>query len=177
MNLTGLTAPPVIETERLRLRGRTAEDFAFINAMWSDPAVTRYIGGVPRSEEDNWTKFLRMLGHWPVMGYGYWIVENRETRERLGEAGFGEFKREMTPSIKGEPEVGYAFAAAAHGKGYGSEAVRAVVEWGDEHLGGARMSCIIDEGNAPSIRLAEKCGFKITGHATYHGDKILLLHR
>jgi len=177
MNLTGLTAPPVIETERLRLRGRTADDFAFIHAMWSDPAVTRFIGGKPRPEEDNWTKFLRMVGHWPVMGYGYWIVETRETGEPLGEAGFGEFRRDMTPSIKGEPELGYAFAASAHGKGYGGEAVRAVVDWGDKHLGGARMSCIIDEANAASIRVAEKYGFTLTGRATYHGEEILLLHR
>ncbi|MEO1243870.1 MAG: GNAT family N-acetyltransferase [Pseudomonadota bacterium] len=177
MTVTGLTAAPVLETQRLRLRGRTLDDFSFINAMWADPEVTRYIGGKPRSEEDNWTKFLRMMGHWPAMGFGYWIVEEKDTGALLGEAGFGEFKRDMKPSIKGEPELGYAFAACAHGKGYGSETIAAVVAWGDEHLDGVRMSCIIDLENLASIRVAEKCGFVKTGRAIYHGDEILLLHR
>jgi len=41
---------PVIETERLRLRGSRPEDFADSAAMWADPEVTRYIGGWPTLE-------------------------------------------------------------------------------------------------------------------------------
>ena len=36
---------PVIETERLRLRGHRRDDFAACCALWSDPVVTQYIGG------------------------------------------------------------------------------------------------------------------------------------
>ena len=81
-------ATPVLETARLRLRGRTLDDFAFFREMWADPAVTRYIDGKPRSEEDTWTKFLRMIGHWSVMGFGYWAVEEKESGALIGEAGF-----------------------------------------------------------------------------------------
>ncbi len=177
MTITGLTSAPIVETERLRLRGRGLDDFAFINRMWSDPDVTKYIGGKPRPEEENWTKFLRMIGHWPVMGYGYWLVEEKDTGALVGEAGFGEFKREMTPSIKGEPELGYAFAGEAHGKGYATEAAMAVVSWGDTYFGTMRMSCIVDTENVASVRVAEKCGFEKTGTADYHGEEIVLLHR
>src|SRR2546426_7424830 len=55
---------PVIETERLRLRGHRPEDFPDCAAMWADPVVTRYIGGKPLSEEEAWTRTLRCLGHW-----------------------------------------------------------------------------------------------------------------
>jgi len=168
---------PVIETVRLRLRGRTLEDFPFFLDMWADPEVTRYIGGKPRGEEETWTKYLRTLGHWAVMGYGYWAVEEKDSSALIGEVGFGDFKRDMTPSIKGEPEIGWVLASSAHGKGYASEAALAAVEWGDEHLGGARMSCIIEPAHAASIRIAEKCGFKETARTILHGDEILLLHR
>ena len=168
---------PVLETERLRLRGRTMNDFPFFRDMWADPEFTRFIGGKPLSEEDTWTKFLRMIGHWEVMGYGYWVVEDRDDGELVGEAGFGEFKRDITPSIKTEPEIGWGFAPATQGKGYATEAAKAAIAWGDEHLGGARMSCIIDPPNTASIRVAEKCGFKEAARTTYQGGEILILHR
>ncbi len=40
---------PILETERLRLRGHRRDDFAASAAMWADPIVTRYIGGKPLS--------------------------------------------------------------------------------------------------------------------------------
>ena len=168
---------PVIETARLRLRGHRLEDFQFFAEIWKDPEVTRFIGGKPRAEEETWTKFLRTFGHWSVMGYGYWAVEEKATDALIGEVGFGDFKREITPSIKGEPEIGWVLAASAHGKGYASEAALAAVEWGDEHFKGARMSCIIDLEHAASIRVAEKCGFTETARAIYHGEEVLLLHK
>ena len=38
---------PVIETERLLLRGHRLDDFEALAAMWADPAVVRFIGGKP----------------------------------------------------------------------------------------------------------------------------------
>ncbi len=168
---------PVIETERLRLRGRGLDDFPFIRDMWREPEVVRLIGGKPLLEEESWTKFLRMLGHWPALGYGYWLVEERESGRVIGETGFAEFKRSIEPSLQGEPEIGWAFTSSAHGKGYASEAAQAAVAWGDQFLPGERMSCIIAPENAPSIRVAEKCGFETTAETTYHGDTVCLLHR
>ncbi len=168
---------PVIETARLRLRGRTLEDFPFFVEMWADPEVTRFIGGKPRGEEEVWTKYLRTLGHWAIMGYGYWAVEEKASGALIGEVGFGDFKRDMTPSIKGEPEIGWVLASSAHAKGYASEAALAAIGWGDAHFKGARMSCIIEPAHAASIRIAEKCGFKETARTTLHGDAVLLLHR
>ena len=62
--MSGIYEVPVIETERLRLRGRTLDDFPFIRDMWGDPEVVRHISGAPVPEETSWTKFLRMFGHW-----------------------------------------------------------------------------------------------------------------
>src|SRR2546427_3493984 len=115
---------PVIETERLRLRGHRPEDFPDCAAMWADPVVTRYIGGKPLSEEEAWTRTLRCLGHWAWLGFGYWVVEEKATGSFAGEMGFSDWKREIEPSLKGVPELGWVLATRAHGKGYATEAVR-----------------------------------------------------
>jgi RimJ/RimL family protein N-acetyltransferase len=61
---------PILESERLKLRGHRLEDFSHCAAMWGDSEVARYIGGKPLSEEESWTKFLRYVGHWSLLGFG-----------------------------------------------------------------------------------------------------------
>jgi len=168
---------PRIETGRLLLRAHRLEDFPAIRDMWRDPDVTKYIGGKPRPEEEVWIKFLRNAGFWAYFGYGFWIIEEKSSGAVAGEIGFGEFKRDISPPIKGEPEMGWALAAPFHGKGYGSEAARAAIAWADDAIDAARLSCMVDPDNAPSLRIAEKCGFNKTIETTYHGDRIWLLHR
>ncbi len=173
-----MTKPvPILETERLRMRGFAGDDFPFFRAMWADPEVTRFIGGKPKSVEQSWTTFLKMIGHWSVMGYGYWAVEEKSSGALIGEVGFVDYKRPIMPSLKGEPEIGWVLAPAGHGKGYATEAALAAVRWGDEYFDGARMSCIIDVGHDASIGVAEKCGFKETVRTRYGGEDIIVLHR
>lgn len=145
--------------------------------MWGDPAVTRYIRPNPFTREESWSRFVRYFGHWSVLGFGYWVLEERETGRYIGEAGFADYKREIEPSLDGMPEAGWVLVADAHGKGYATEAVRRIVSWGDEHFGAARTSCIIDVANRASTAVAEKCGFQQQQEATYHGDRVLLFTR
>src|ERR1700741_2390541 len=77
--LEKLSAAPTLEAPRLRLRSHRLDDFAASAEMWVDPIVARYTGGKPLSEEEAWTKLLRYIGHWSLMGFGYWAVEDKET--------------------------------------------------------------------------------------------------
>jgi len=174
---SSLIKVPVLETERLKLRGHRLDDFVKCAAMWADPVVTRFIGGKPLSEEEAWTKFLRYAGHWSLLGFGYWVAEEKATGKSVGEIGFADYKRETEPSLKGTPEIGWVLASAFHGKGYATEAVRAVVEWGDSHFERARTSCIIAPDNLASIRVAEKCGYRQSQLATYKGHSVLIFVR
>lgn len=166
------TQAPVIETERLILRGHRAEDFEAIAAQWADPAVVKYIGGTPSSREASWSRLLRYPGHWQMLGFGYWILYEKNNGAEgafAGEIGLADYQREITPSLDGMAEMGWVIAPAFHGKGYAFEAAQAVLEWADTHLD-RQLCCIIDPQHQASIRLAEKCGFIAETDTTYHGS-------
>jgi RimJ/RimL family protein N-acetyltransferase len=168
---------PTLDTPRLRLRAHALADFPACAAMWADPAVTRHIGGVPSTEQQCWSRMTSYLGHWTLMGFGYWAVEEKSSGEYAGELGFTDFKRDIEPSIKGMPEAGWAFVPSKHGRGYATEAVSAIVAWGDGRFDGARTVCLIDPGNLASIRVAEKCGYARMQAATYRGASTVLFAR
>jgi RimJ/RimL family protein N-acetyltransferase len=168
---------PVTETPRLRLRPHTPDDLEACAAMWGDPVVTRFVGGRPFSREEVWARILRYVGHWHWMNYGFWAVEEKDTGLFIGEAGFAEFHRQIEPPLKGIPEIGWAFVPRAHGKGYATETVRAVVAWGDERFGRRQTACIIDPANAASIRVAEKCGYALSQQTQYHGHPSYIFRR
>jgi len=168
---------PILESERLRLRHHRIEDFPHSAAMWADPKVVRYVGGKPLTEEESWTRFLRYVGHWAVFGFGYWVAEEKATGGFVGEIGFADYKRDLQPSLNGIPEIGWVLASQAHGRGYATEAVRAVVAWGDSHFGSVRTACIIAPGNLASIRVALKCGYRESHATTYKGHSVMIFVR
>jgi RimJ/RimL family protein N-acetyltransferase len=166
---------PVLETERLKLRGHRLEDLDDCAAMWADPQVTRHIGGKPFTREEVWSKILRYVGHWPLMGFGYWVVEDKATGAFMGEGGFADFKRDMEPAIE-VPEIGWALVPTAQGKGVATEAVNAICAWGDQHFGDTRTVCLIDPENIASAWVAKKCGYQEFMRATYK-DKATILYK
>jgi len=168
---------PVIETPRLRLRGHRLADFPDCAAMWADAAVTRYIGGRPFSTEESWTRFLRYAGSWAMMGFGFWALEEKVTGAFLGELGFMDFRREMTPSFGDAPEAGWVLTTASHGKGYATEALSAALAWSDESLHAPRTVCMVHPENARSIRVAKKCGYREERDAEYKGNQVIVFAR
>ncbi len=151
--------------------------------MWADADVTRFIGGKPQSREDVWNRLLRYRGLWALLGYGYWAVSERESGRYVGDVGFADFHRDITPSLNGAPEVGWALATWAHGRGFATEAVRAALAWGDTHLESkpgvplTRCVCLISIENTGSVRVAEKCGFRRSHDAKYKGHPTTIYER
>jgi RimJ/RimL family protein N-acetyltransferase len=168
---------PILETVRLKLRGHRLDDFSDFAAMWADHEVTRYIGGKPLTEEESWTKFLRYVGHWSLLGFGYWLVEDKATGKCIGEIGFADYKRDLKPSLEGMPEIGWVLSSQAHGKGYATEAVRAAVGWGDARFKSQRTACIIASENLASIRVAVKCGYREFQLTSYKGKPTMMFVR
>jgi RimJ/RimL family protein N-acetyltransferase len=166
---------PVVETERLVLRGHTVADMALCCELWGDPEVTRFIGGKPFTEEEVWSRLLRYAGHWSLLGFGYWLVEERATGAFVGEVGLSNYRRELVPPLCDVPEVGWVLSPAQHGKGYATEAVQATLRWGRECLEAEEFACIIAPGNTASLRVAERCGFQQRLVTSYKGSPTILL--
>lgn len=167
----------MIETARLRLRGHRVEDLDDCAAMWADSEVVRHIGGRPFSREEVWARLLRYSGHWTLLNYGYWAVEEKASGAFAGELGFADFQRDMVSALGGMPELGYAFASRVHGRGYATEAARAALIWGDAHFVPKQTACMIHPGNLVSIRVAEKCGYREFERTTYRGETTILFVR
>jgi len=129
--------------------------------MWSDPKVTKFITGRPSTEQQTWARLLSYLGHWAVMGFGYWAIEEKESGRFAGEAGLADFKRDVVPAVKDVPELGFALASAFHGKGYATEAARAILAWADPQPRLAETVCLVDERNHASICIAKKLGYDL----------------
>ena len=168
---------PILHSERLRLRAPTVDDFQHSLAMWSDPAVTRFIGGRPQTKEEVWGRLLRYIGHWQALGYGYWVVETIDEGRYIGEVGLSDYRRDIIPTLDGLPEAGWVLAPSAHGRGLALEAARAVLAWRDTELPRGATVCIIAPEHAASLRIAEKLGFRPFSDSLYHGNRTLVLRR
>jgi RimJ/RimL family protein N-acetyltransferase len=138
--------------------------------------VTRHFGRTFTGEE-SWTRLMRYVGHWALLGFGYWIVEEKPSGRFVGEVGFADLRRDITPPLGDTPEIGWVLAASAQGKGFATEAARAAIAWGETNFGRRRTTCIVHPENLPSIRVAEKCGYGEVRRATYKGQPTIVFER
>lgn len=90
-------------------------------------------------------------------GFETWMIVNKETCCVIGDIGF-----HGKPNEKGEAEVGFGLASGERGKGYGFEALKAILSWavGQQTVKTIIADCLID--NKPSARILEKAGMRET---------------
>ncbi|UXN70017.1 GNAT family N-acetyltransferase [Devosia neptuniae] len=167
--------PPILTTDRLILRAHTAADFPGCYTLWSDPDVTRFIGGRPSTQEEVWSRILRYVGHWEVLNYGYFLVTERQTGAVVGEFGLADFRRNVVPPFGDTPEAGWVMLPQYHGKGLAREALTAVLTWADQTM--PRTVCMIHPDNAPSLKLAAKLGYTEYARGQYGEHTPILLER
>ena len=58
-----------------------------------------------------------------------------------------------------------------------TEAARAAIAWGDGHFGPGRTACIVAPRTGPSIRVAEKCGYREFRRTTYKDKPTIMFVR
>lgn len=141
--------PPVLQTERLTLRGPRLTDFDAYKAFYADPEATRFIGG-PKTLGEAWKTFAADAGHWQLKGFGWWTVE--ADGDIAGSVGLHH------PAHQADLEIGWNVYPTGQGKGYATEAAVAAREWARDQLAPTRLVSYIDENNRASIRLAERLG-------------------
>ena len=122
-------------------------------------------------------RLLRIAGHWSLFGHGLFMVEEKASGAVIGEVGLFYGRRDLGPDFDAAPEIGWILAAAAHGRGYASEAARAAQGWFAATQGDRRCVCMIDPAHGASFRVAAKLGYKSYRSTDYHGSSVTLLER
>lgn len=142
---------PVIETERLRLRGPRASDFPAVrDFLASDRSAG--VGG-PYSTHIAWRAFGHLTGHWVLRGYSMFVLADRASDRPLGMCG------PWFPETWPEPEIGWTlWDPAAEGTGLAFEGAQAARAWAYDVLGWTTAISLISEDNSRSQALARRLG-------------------
>jgi len=150
--------PLPIVTERLTLRAYDQGDLAELHSvLYNDEEAMALLGG-PRELVATRAALERSIRQQRIDGYSFWPVIEHESGRLVGEAG-------LFPLSPGGPDIslGYAFGPAHWGRGYATEAARAVL---DEAFGPLRMKRVVAitrEANAGSRNVLRKLGFRMDG--------------
>lgn len=157
---------PTIETERLKLRAFTADDWESYAEMYSDASFVRYLSGKPLSKEQTWENLAIILGHWALLGYGIWALEKIDTGELVGRAGL--------LSLPGWPgiEVCWALGPKFWGNGYATEGARASINWAFTNTGIPRLISLIHPENKASVCVALRLGEQFCEQITFDGKPV-----
>ena len=152
---------PVIESERLILRQLTPEDAPDFFACQSEPEAFRYAG---RSEEPSLESARHMLNilfqrhqEQTMLSWAIVLKEN----QRLS----GRFQIEEWSDENHGAAVGYLLGKQYWGKGYASEALRAVIAYLFEQTTVNRIDTFACAENVASIRVMKKAGMRFEGLA------------
>ena len=172
-----MSSAPILETERLILREHRPEDLDAYHALWSDPHEIRFIGAAALTREQAWDALVRHRGMWAVLGFGFWVIEDKQGGELVGEAGVQERRRDIQPSIEGTMEAGWILRPDMQGKGMAREAMEAVIGWANKAFPHLALTCIINPDNAASLKLAERLGFSPMARTTYKDRPNIILRR
>lgn len=142
---------PILETERLILRPPSAEDFEPWVAFAADPEVAAFIGGV-QTPAMAWRSICAVTGSWTINGFSMFSVIEKATGRWVGRLG------PWMPHGWPGPEVGWALAREAWGKGYAVEGATAAMTWAFEELGWPEIIHAIDPTNTRSLNVARRLG-------------------
>ena len=142
----------VLHTERLILRPVTAGDRALLLAHWAEPDVRRFLfDGASLSADEVGAAIEDSARDFGRAGYGLWLIQEQGDTGLIGTAG-------LRPLADLGPEIFYSLAPGSWGKGYATEAARAVLDHALGPLGLPQVLAEVDEGNTASIAVVERLG-------------------
>jgi RimJ/RimL family protein N-acetyltransferase len=157
-------------TPRLHLRPFTPADREPIHAIYADPEVMRHVGhGAHRTIAETSTALRTYAEILKQRGYSFVAVTERAGGALVGDAGLHPLAG-RGPDI----ELGYTLARAVWGRGYATEAARALVAHAFEVLGVERVVAQVEPGNVASRHVLEKLGMTERGTRTAYGRPHLL---
>lgn len=143
---------PELTTKRLTLRTPTQADLPAYRAFYaaSDATVGAYRG--QRSADEVARILADDIAHWQAKGFGVWLLRRRGEDSVLGGAGL--VRDDDWPSH----ELTWWLMPAARGKGFASEASRAIIAFAYDTLGWDEVRTFMRDHNTDAHRLAQRLG-------------------
>lgn len=149
--------PEQLETERLVLRKPRMDDAHAIFEGWTqDREVTLYLTWRPHERIEQTQEFVQgCIRAWEGETRFPYLITLKETGEVIGI---------IDPRIEGpKVGIGYGAARAYWGKGYVTEATRAIIQWAFQQPSIYRVYATTDVENIASRRVMEKVGMQCEG--------------
>ena len=148
------------QTDRIYLRTPEERDLDQILALWTNPAVTRHIGGPrePRVVLDHFGQLTRDPEAFAQeQAERWWSIVELRSGELVGLCHLLEKEVEGQTEV----EVGYFLLPAYWGQGYATEAASLVVAYAFCELQLESVVAVIDPGNNASISVASRLGMQL----------------
>jgi ribosomal-protein-alanine N-acetyltransferase len=151
-----------LTTERLGLRRFTPDDADWLVDVYSDPDITRYLGGTKdraTTEEMLARRVLKYYDEHP--GLGIWMTVDRATGRPVG--------FHLLNHIQGERiiQIGYTLTKEAWGRGIATEMASALLRYGFVDLALPRIVGMASLGNVASQHVLEKIGLVRNGERAF----------
>lgn len=165
---------PILNTSRLTLQEWSLDDAEAALEIYGDPEVMQFLGdGKPVPDlpaQRRWlTERIERYRSPALAGLGAWAVVERDTGQVVGT-----MLLKPLPPTTDEIEVGWHLARRAWGRGYATEAGRAVLRYGFVDLGFDRIVAVVKPGNLRSAAVAVRIGMAWSERVTryYTGEEL-----
>ena len=159
----------ILSTPRLLLRDFAADDWPAVLAYQRDPRYLRLYEWEDRAEEDVRAfvnRFVEQQAPRPRTRYQL-AITRRDDGRLIGNAGI-----RLNGVDSHAAEIGYELAPDEWGRGYATEAARAILRFGFAELGLHRVGAWTVADNTASARVLEKLGMTLEGRLRdYHHYK------
>jgi RimJ/RimL family protein N-acetyltransferase len=147
-----INPPKILKTERLRLRKAKLSDAEAIFRQYAeDPQVIKYVSWHAHRNLEETREYMRMcMMAWDVAKAFHWVIETRDDKEVIGM---------IIARVNAEKwELGFVLAQAYWGRGFMTEAVKALIAWALKQNEIFRVWAVCDIDNKASARVMEKAG-------------------
>lgn len=161
----------IVETGRLSIRKFTLGDADFLVELMNSPHFLKYIGDRKVRTRTDAENYLTQgaLASYQKNGFGMYLVEEKQTQTPVGACGLVD-----RPGIE-DVDIGYAFLPDFTGRGYASEAAKAMYDFALVRLKLIKLVAIVMPENKSSIRILEKLGMRFEQMITLPDDDTPLM--
>jgi [ribosomal protein S5]-alanine N-acetyltransferase len=151
---------PTLETDRLILRKIELSDAQSVFDHWlsDDRVMDNLIKGAHKSVSETIERVTEIVNKYDTQEFCYWGIELKASGELIGAIDLFKFDN-MTENC----DVGYSIGYKWWNKGYGTEALRAVIEFGFRHMKIHKISAAHNTDNPASGKIMRKVGMEHEG--------------